>query len=222
MTRKTGTVLALVLIGIASNIQVTLADPVILPTGSLTVKSGHLSFAHANDDPDVQGGLFGDGFSLQLRSFFFPGPRPTSSENPFVAFPSFSTLGDVEPGDLRIGDKELSFTTDSQLRLSVSAPSVHTRTISDRLSGAFVITYPFQLTGLLAGPTIGEDSFEFQIRGQGIGQSEFLGGCCQAQFSELTFTAPAPTPEPASMVLVATGAMWFLRLARRRSRATPT
>jgi len=214
MALRAQTVATTFLILLGAGTSVGWADPIVPRSGLLTVSSGTLLFAHANDDPDAHGQLLGSGFSLGLRSFFVGGAdRPDASIDPFVAFPSFHTVGTTEPAVLRINNVELSFGANGQTEFNITAPLIRTRT-TDPESESFDITYPFQFTGVLSGQ-VGADSFRFDIVGRGTGHT-FFAGCCLGTFTDLTFTPAAPTPEPASVILVASGGVWALIRAKRK------
>jgi hypothetical protein len=201
--------------------SVSTADPIVPQRARLLVTSGRLLLF----DPSVRPGdveLFGNAFSVDLPQLIQT-TRGFGDATRDVVFPSFESKG-VGSGTVQLNNTLLRFGgepgTELQTQWIITAPPVRTRTpvSSDRPEGDFFVNYPFRLSGVLAGHTADGQSFRFDVLGNGTGQTTFTpAGLGLA--ADLIFNRQAPVPEPASVLLVVTGATVVLRQTRRRRTA---
>jgi hypothetical protein len=146
-----------------------------------------------------------------LGSVFCPYPCDPASVTFSARLSGFLGSGSAQVGETAYGDVDFEGFLDFR-----GGPT----SIDTRSGGAGVVRGPFTFTGLFNGFLDGQQVFSRTTTGQGHASLRFLAGGANQGVS-LTFTDDAaPVPEPATLVLFATGAAGIAVRRRRRSACT--
>jgi hypothetical protein len=186
------------------------ADPIIPQTGTLRIASGQLFFDQSSDDRVVVGRVSGAGFALSV-DFESSGLQEVGK------LPSFDVIA-LNPASLSltIGSATLDNGIEEfQAALKIRARNVVGPDEDVRLN------YRFSLNGVLSGQTEDGTLYRYNVHGTGRGLTGFVGPSVTSHrsFTSLTFGAPAPTPEPATVLFGVFGAA-ALAIHHRRTRGS--